>query len=173
MLYPWDGTAYSNVWCLSKSKMDPYTQEFSWQLKIDAKKLEKRDGFPLRSALKFKILKREKCAFRGTLTRCFTVFLLIQMLRSFCDYGVCTDSQTVLFGSERERHVLILKVHVIQFSSFESGEEREISGWWNPKEKWHKVICSWNQAAYCLVLADRLLCRFYLACLYFLFKITL
>lgn len=49
--------------------MDPYTEEFSWQLKIDAKKLEKRDRFPLRSALKFKILRREKCAFRGTLTR--------------------------------------------------------------------------------------------------------
>lgn len=107
--------------------MDPYTQEFSWQLKTDAKKLEKRDRFPLRGALKFKNI-REKCAFRGTLTGCFTIFLWIQMSRSFCDYGVSTDSQTVLFGSEREIHALVLKVHVILLSLFESGQEREISG---------------------------------------------
>lgn len=80
------------------------------------------------SALKFKMLKGEECAFRCFLSKCFTVFLLSQTSRSPFDYGVCTGNQIGLFGSEKERNALIFKVHIILFSLLKSDQERETSG---------------------------------------------
>ena len=74
-----------------------------------------------------------------------TVFLLSQVSRSVCDHGVCTEGQSVLLESEKEINGRP-QVHVTLFSLFKNGQRRETSGWWSPKEKWHKVIGFWGQA---------------------------
>lgn len=135
------------------------------------KKIVKRDWFPPKAHWNLKCW-REKSVLFDVFWVKVSLFLLSQTSRSAFDYGVCTGNQIGLFGSEKERNALIFKVHVILYFLLTSGQERKTSGWWSPKEKWHKWFMLMKSGWLMLYIGWQItLCRFFLADSCFFFKI--